>query len=288
MTPIDTSRIAFQGKPGAYSHLACLEAYPQHEPVPCATFDDAFAMVREQRCDLAMIPIENSVAGRVADNHYLLPDGGLHIVAEHFQRVNHMLLAPHGATLDGLKRVHSHTQALGQCRDMIRKLGLQALDHADTAGAAAEVGERADTHDAAIASKLAADTYGLDILLESIEDAPHNTTRFVVLARNPAWPQPDDRPCITTFVFRVRNLPAALYKALGGFATNGINMLKLESYVDASFAQAQFYADIEGHPNDAAVDRAMAELRFFTENPPRVLGVYKASPFRASINGRLG
>ncbi|HET6522370.1 MAG TPA: prephenate dehydratase [Geminicoccaceae bacterium] len=274
------SAIAFQGRPGAYSHLACREAYPDMAPLPCPAFEDAFDAVREGRARLGMIPIENSTAGRVADIHHLMPHCGLHIVGEHFQRVNHHLLAPKGATLDGIRAVHSHPQALRQCRRMLREHGLTPQAHADTAGAAADVAARGRTDEAAIASRLAADIYGLDVLAADIEDAEHNTTRFVVLAREPAEPPPDDGPTVTTFLFRVRNVPAALYKALGGFATNGVNMLKLESYVDSRFNQAQFYADVLGHPARPDLKRALDELRFFSEEV-EVLGVYPADPFRS-------
>ena len=272
--------IAFQGQPGAYSHLACREAYPDLTPLARETFEDTFEAVSGGRAALAMIPIENSVAGRVADIHHLLPASDLHIVAEHFQRVNHQLLGPRGATLPGLKVVRSHVHALSQCRRLIRELGLKAVVHADTAGAAAEVAARGDPTVAAIASRLAAETYDLDILRGDVEDAAHNTTRFLVMAREPAAPPADDGPVMTSFVFRVRNVPAALYKALGGFATNGVNMVKLESYMlDGSFTATQFYADIEGHPEQRLVRLALEELAFFTREI-KILGVYPANPFR--------
>jgi prephenate dehydratase len=271
--------IAFQGRPGAYSHLACRQAFPDLSSLPCEAFDDAFAAVREGRARLAMIPIENSLAGRVADIHHLMPHGGLHIVGEHFQRVNHHLLAVPGTSLEDLREVHSHPQALGQCRRMIRALGLRPVAHADTAGAAADVAIAGRRDQAAIASRLAAATYGLEILRSDLEDASHNTTRFVVLARAQAHPVAGEGPVITTFVFRVRNVPAALYKALGGFATNSVNMLKLESYVDSAFTPAQFYADILGHPAEDGVRNAFEELRFFSD-AVEVLGVYPADPFR--------
>jgi len=272
--------IAFQGQPGAYSHLACREAYPDLAPLACETFEDTFEAVSGGRAALAMIPIENSVAGRVADIHHLLPASDLHIVAEHFQRVNHQLLGPRGARLDGLKVVRSHVHALSQCRRLIRELGLKAVVHADTAGAAAEVAARGDPTVAAIASRLAAETYDLDILRGDVEDAEHNTTRFLVMAREPAQPSADDGPVMTSFVFRVRNVPAALYKALGGFATNGVNMVKLESYMlDGSFTATQFYADVEGHPDQRLVRLALEEIAFFTREI-KILGVYPANPFR--------
>ncbi|MCH7929452.1 MAG: prephenate dehydratase [Proteobacteria bacterium] len=272
--------IAFQGVPGAYSQLACREARPEMTPLPCGSFEATFEAVANADAALAMIPIENSLAGRVADIHHLLPKSGLHIIAEHFQRVVHHLLAPKGATLAGLKTVHSHIHALSQCRRLTRELGLRAVVHADTAGAAAEIAERNDPGEAVIASRLAAETYGLEVLKAGIEDAEHNTTRFVVMAREPVDPDPGDGPIMTTFVFGVRNVPAALYKALGGFATNGVNMLKLESYmIDGTFTATQFYADIEGHPSEEPVRLALEELGFFTRYV-NVLGVYPAHPFR--------
>jgi prephenate dehydratase len=277
--------IAFQGLPGAYSDLACRAAFPKMRTLPCASFEDTFAAVRDGQATLAMIPIDNSVAGRVADIHHLLPDSGLHIVAEHFQRVNHQLLAPKGATLATIKTVHSHVQALSQCRKLIREMGLKPVVHADTAGAAADVAAKGDISEAAIASTLAGEIYGLVRLKEGIEDAEHNTTRFVVMGREPVDPDPKAGPVMTSFVFRVRSVPAALYKALGGFATNGVNITKLESYmVDGHFTVAQFYADIEGHPDERAVRLALEELSFFSREV-KILGVYPASPFRRQQNG---
>jgi prephenate dehydratase len=272
--------VAFQGAPGAYSHLAVREVFPKRVPLPCATFEDTFAAVSEGRADRAVIPIENSLAGRVADIHHLLPGSGLSIVGEHFHRVRHQLLAPRGATLAGLKVVHSHQMALAQCRNVIRARGLSAVIHADTAGAAADVAQWGDPSVGAIASSLAGEIYGLDTLMANVEDAQHNTTRFVVLARAPEEPEPGG-PVMTSFVFRVRNVPAALYKALGGFATNGVNMTKLESYqLGGSFNATQFYADIEGHPSERGVSLALEELRFFSSEVT-ILGVYAAAPFRA-------
>jgi prephenate dehydratase len=271
--------IAFQGEPGAYSHAACLDAFPDMVPMPCPTFEDAFAAVERGHARHAMIPIDNSVAGRVADNHHLLPESKLHIVAEHFRAVNHQLLGPNGATLKTVKIVRSHVHALGQCRKFLRKHRYKAEVHADTAGAAREVAELGDPSIAAIASSLAADTYGLEILARDIEDAEHNTTRFVVLARDAVVPKPGDGPTMMTFVFQVRNVPAALYKALGGFATNGINMTKLESYqLGGSFNATQFYADIVGHPSERSVKLAFEELGFFTTKV-KILGVYPAKRF---------
>jgi prephenate dehydratase len=276
--------IAFQGLPGAYSDLACRQRYPRFRTLPCNAFEDAFEAVRRGRARLAMIPIENSVAGRVADIHRLMPDSGLYIIGEHFQRVNHHLLAPKGATLKTVRTVHSHVHALGQCRKMIRKLGLTAIVHADTAGAAAEIAARGDPSEAAIASALAGKIYGLRSLAANIEDAEHNTTRFVILAKKAVRPKRGSAPLITTFVFRVRNIPAALYKALGGFATNGVNMTKLESYMlNGDFRATQFYADVDGHPSDRPLALALEELGYFCDEV-RLLGTYPADPFR--LRGR--
>ena len=273
-------RIAFQGRPGAYSHLACRKHFPDLEPLPTAAFEDTLSAVRDGEARLAMIPIENSVAGRVADIHRLMPESGLHVVGEHFERVSHRLLAPPGATAKTVRRVHSHQQALGQCRAFLRSRGYQPVVHADTAGAAADVAARGDPAEAAIASSLAAEVHGLETLQSGIEDAGHNTTRFLVMAPRPLDGPRGDAPVITTFVFRVRNVPAALFKALGGFATNGVNMTKLESYMlDGDFFATQFYADIEGDPRDRDVALAMEELGFFTRET-RVLGTYPADPFR--------
>ena len=278
-------KIAYQGEPGANSHLACRDAYPKMEPLACPTFEDALAAVKGGEARLAMIPIENSVAGRVADIHHLLPDSGLFIVAEHFERIRHQLLTLPGVKLSELKTVHSHTMALGQCRKAIRALKLKPVTEADTAGAARHFRDTQDRTRAVIASALAAEVYGLKIAKSGIEDAKHNTTRFVVLASKPEHAKAKDGPVITTFVFRVRNVPAALYKALGGFATNGVNMTKLESYqLEGSFNATMFYADIEGHPDERLVKLAMEELAFFTSEA-RLLGTYKASPFRAELKG---
>jgi prephenate dehydratase len=277
-------KIAFQGERGANSHIAIAEAYPDAEALPCATFEDALAAITSGEADLGMIPIENSVAGRVADIHHLLPQSGLFIVGEWFLPIHHQLMAPRGARLSDIKKVESHVHALGQCRKIIRKLGIQPIVAADTAGSARAVAERGDKSVAAIASRLAAEIYGLDILSEDIEDETHNTTRFVVLSREEKWAAPAQAPLITTFVFRVRNLPAALYKALGGFATNGVNMTKLESYmVDGSFSATQFYADVDGHPDDVNLANALEELRFFSREF-RIVGVYPAHPFRATLD----
>jgi prephenate dehydratase len=274
MTRPDT--IAFQGEPGANSHIACLDAFPSARPLPCATFEDAFAAVSSGEVDLGMIPIDNSVAGRVADIHHLMPTSDLNIVGEYFLPVRHQLMAVKGATLATVRQAHSHVQALGQCRNTLRKLGLKAVTEADTAGSARMIRDWNDPAKAAIASSLAAEIYGLDILARDIEDESHNTTRFVVLAREARWPRRGEGRPITTFVFNVRNIPAALYKALGGFATNGINMTKLESYmVGGFFFATQFYADVEGHPEDPPLRRALEELSFFSTEM-RILGVYPA------------
>ncbi|WP_407176994.1 prephenate dehydratase [Bradyrhizobium sp. STM 3562] len=277
-------KIAFQGEPGANSHIAIVEAYPDAEPLPCATFEDALSVIASGEADLGMIPIENSVAGRVADIHHLLPTSGLYIVGEWFLPVRHQLMAPRGAKLADIKTVESHVHAIGQCRRIIRKLGVKPIVAADTAGSARDIAERGDRSVAAIASRLAAEIYGLDILAEDIEDEAHNTTRFVVLAREEKWAQQGSAPLIiTTFVFRVRNLPAALYKALGGFATNGVNMTKLESYmVDGNFFATQFYADVEGHPHDRGLAFAIEELKFFSREF-RIVGVYPGHNFRATF-----
>src|SRR6187431_2031539 len=278
-------KIAFQGEPGANSHIAIAEAYPDAEPLPCPTFEDALAAIASGEADLGMIPIENSVAGRVADIHHLLPQSGLFIVGEWFLPIRHQLMAPVGATLDGIKTVESHVHALGQCRRIIRKLGIKAIVAADTAGSARAVAERGDKSCASLASKLAADIYGLDILAENVEDEDHNTTRFVVLARQASWAKQGSGPLVTTFVFRVRNLPAALYKALGGFATNGVNMTKLESYMlEGDFTATQFYAEVDGHPEDAGLAFALEELKFFSREF-RIVGVYPGHPFRATFSG---
>jgi prephenate dehydratase len=275
--------IVFQGERGAKSHSACRAAYPNHEPVACATFEDAFAAIAAGEAELGMIPIENSVAGRVADIHHLMPTSDLHIVAEYFLPVRHQLMAPKGAQLSAIKSVESHVMALGQCRNIIRRLGLKPIVAADTAGSAREVAERGDKSRAAIASRLAAEIYGLDILAEDVEDEAHNTTRFVVLAREAQWARRGEGAIVTTFVFRVRNVPAALYKALGGFATNGINMTKLESYmVEGNFSATQFYADVEGHPEDRSLKLALEELSFFSKEL-KILGVYRGHPFRATL-----
>ncbi len=286
-------RISYQGEAGANSHLASSEVYPDYEAVACPTFEDALAAVKSGDCRYAMIPIENSVAGRVADIHHLLPNADLYIVGEHFLRVRHQLMALPGATLKTVKKALSHTQALGQCRNTLKSLGITPVPEADTAGSARLVSQSGDKAIAAIASRLAAEIYGLDILKEDIEDEAHNTTRFVILAAEPEDAERDAGTVMTTFLFRVRNVPAALYKAMGGFATNGVNMTKLESYqLDGAFTATMFFADIEGHPQDLNVRLALEELSFFSSEM-KVLGTYPASPYRiearaAAAAGRQG
>jgi prephenate dehydratase len=273
--------VAYQGEPGSNSHLVCRQRYPDLEAVACPSFEHVFAAVTAGEADLAVIPIDNSIAGRVADIHHFLPTTDLHIIGEHFLRIQFALMAVPGATLDGVRTVHSHVHALGQCRKIIRQHGFTTVISGDTAGAAREIAEAADPSQAAIAPPMAAEIYGLDVLAEDVEDEDHNTTRFVLLSRDPVVPPVGSGPTVTTFVFNVRNLPAALYKALGGFATNGVNMTKLESYmVDGSFTGAtQFLAEVDGHPEDLPVRRALEELAFFTTDV-KMLGVYPADPAR--------
>ena len=278
--PNPEMNIAFQGEPGAHSHLACRDAYPGMKILPCRTFEDVFDALTMGRARLAMIPIENSLAGRVADIHSLLPDSGLFIIGELFQRIHHCLLGVKGSSLIGLERVYSHIQGLSQCRAVLRELNLKAEAYADTAGAARKVAGDNDPTSSAIASELAAEIYGLDILKRGIEDGGNNTTRFLVLSKQVQRPKVGSGPAITTFVFQVRNVAAALYKAMSGFATNGVNMTKLESYqLGGSFRATQFYADVEGHIDDKNVSLAMEELQFFT-NKLTILGVYPAHPTR--------
>ncbi len=279
--------ISFQGEPGANSQVACDQAFPDMEPLPCPTFEDAFAAVQEGSAALAMIPIENSIAGRVADIHHLLPTSGLHIIGEHFLPIHFQLMAIPGASLSTIKDVYSHVHAIGQCRKIIRKLGLKAHVAGDTAGSARQVSEWRDVTKASLAPRLAAPIYGLNILAEDVEDEAHNTTRFVVLSKKPNVSQRNGVPLVTSFVFRVRNVPAALYKAMGGFATNGVNMSKLESYmVEGQFTATQFYAEVDGHPEDPGLKLALEELTFFSKEL-RIIGVYPAHPYReeAARNG---
>ena len=279
-------KISYQGEPGANSHIACVQARPDYEPMPCSTFEDAFQAVETGKAALAMIAIENTTAGRVADVHHLLPDSGLRIVGEHFLRIEFHLLAVPGAKLADIREVHSHVHALGQCRNFIREHKLKPVVAADTAGAARELAELGDKTRGAIATKLAAETYGLKVLAKNIEDEEHNTTRFVILAKKRQDAKAGTGKIITSFVFRVRNVPAALYKAMGGFATNSVNMTKLESYqLEGQFSATQFYADIEGHPDDANVKLALEELNFFSSYV-RVLGAYPASNYREEIAKR--
>ncbi len=284
LEPSDPARtISFQGAFGAYSDLACRRVFPDMATLPCNQFEDAFGAVREGRARLAMIPIENSVAGRVADIHHLMPDSGLHIIGEHFEPVNHHLLAVPGASLGQIRTVRSHVHALSQCRKLIRQLGIEPVVAVDTAGAAAEIAAQGDPTVAAIASELAGKIYGLVSLKKNIEDAEHNTTRFMIMSREPMRP-PRETPSVTTFLFRVRNVPAALYKALGGFATNGVNMTKLESYmVGGVFTATQFYADVEAHPEDRPLALALEELAFFSREL-KILGVYPAHPLRIAAS----
>jgi prephenate dehydratase len=281
--PAKAGRIAYQGEPGANSHIAAGEVFPGLEPMPCPTFEDALAAVKSGEARYAMIPIENSIAGRVADIHHLLPESGLYIVGEHFLPIRFQLMALKGARLGDIKDVYSHVHAIGQCRNIMRKLGVKPHIAGDTAGAARQVRDWGDKSKAALAPRLAADVYGLDILAEDVEDEKHNTTRFVVLSATQEDTKPGNGPVITTFIFNVRNVPAALYKAMGGFATNGVNMTKLESYmVGGRFTATMFYADVQGHPQDAPLARALEELKFFSTEV-RILGAYPASPFRATV-----
>ena len=275
--------IAYQGEPGSNSQLACAQAWPDHPTVPLPTFEDVFAAVVDGEVERALIPIENSVAGRVADIHHLLPTSGLHIVGEHFLPIHFHLMVLPGAPVEKLRTAHSHAHALGQCRRAIRRLGLRAVVAGDTAGAAREVAEAGDPTAAALSPEPAAALYGLEIAERNIEDEAHNTTRFVMLSRKPAVVSPDAVDVVTCFVFRVRNLPAALYKALGGFATNGVNMTKLESYmVDGQFAATQFYAEVDGHPESPALARALEELTFFAAEL-KMLGTFCGSPLRHEL-----
>ncbi|SNB66105.1 MULTISPECIES: prephenate dehydratase [unclassified Agrobacterium] len=283
---LSTNRIAFQGEFGANSDMACRDMFPDMEPLPCPTFEDAFNAIENGEADLGMIPIENTLAGRVADIHHLLPESRLHIIGEYFMPIRFQLMVMPGVKKDEIRTVHSHIHALGQCRKIIRSNGWKPVIAGDTAGSARLVSEKGDRSMAALAPRLAANLYGLDILAENVEDSENNVTRFVVLSRDENWArrQSSDEIVVTTFVFNVRNIPAALYKAMGGFATNGINMTKLESYqLGGKFVATQFYADIEGHPDDEPVRHALDELRFFSEKV-RILGVYKGHAMRGKLN----
>jgi prephenate dehydratase len=275
-----TSRIAFQGALGAYGHEACLQARPDMTPVPCTTFEGVIRAVKEGRADLAMLPVENTTYGRVADIHRLLPESGLHIIDEAFVRVRIALMARPGVTLGDVKHVRAHLVLLPQARSFLDQHGITSEPAADSAGAAEELAASGNMEEGVLASTVAADIHGLEVLAEDIEDLDHNTTRFLLMSPDINTGRRADR-MITTFVFQVRNIPAALYKAMGGFATNGVNMIKLESYmVGGSFTATQFYADIEGHPDDPAVKRALEELGYFTHSLD-ILGVYPAHPDRA-------
>ncbi|HEX3666424.1 MAG TPA: prephenate dehydratase [Rhizomicrobium sp.] len=279
----DPIRIAFQGEPGAYAHLAARDAMAEARAVPRPSFEDAVRAVRDGEAERAIIPVENSLHGRIADIHHLLPDAGLYIVGEHFHRVRHQLLGLKGAKLDGIRTVFSQAPALGQCRRIVKQMNLTAQNWYDTAGSARHVAQLGDPSAAAIASSLAGELYGLDILKADVEDESHNVTRFLVMAREPARITAGGMPVMTTFIFRVKNIPAALFKALGGFATNGVNMTKLESYqLGGSFNATQFYADIEGHPDERPVRLALEELQFFASKLT-LLGTYPAHPFRSNM-----
>ncbi len=274
-------KIAFQGALGAYSDLACRTVFPDLETLPCNAFDDAFSAVLDGRADLAMIPVDNTIAGRVADVHHLMQAGDLFIIGEHFQPINHCLLGPKGAKKDNLKHVYSHIHALPQCRKLIKALGLNTHVHADTASAAEYVAALKDKEHGAISSSLAAEIYGLEILEESVQDEHHNTTRFLTLSPEPLIPA-KNITTISSLLFEVRNIPAALYKSLGGFATNGLSLTKLESYVDEEFQAAQFYCDVAGHPESEAFKLALEELSFYAKDV-KVLGAYPAHSFRKNI-----
>lgn len=279
--------VAFQGMEGAYSHLACREALPNYTPLACYNFEEAFAAVDDGRAHRAMIPVENSVAGRVADIHHLLPESDFYIIGEHFQPVHHHLLAPEDASLTSVTHVYSHIHALAQCRGRLRALNMQPVVHADTAGACRMISESRDPTRAAIGSSLAAEIYNLKILQQGLQDHENNVTRFLIMARERITPHWRDGDVITTFMFTVKSVPAALYKALGGFATNGVNITKLESYMrGGSFEQAQFYMDIEGHPDTPPVQRALEELQFFTETY-RFFGTYPQNPARKKMADNL-
>jgi prephenate dehydratase len=276
-------RIVYQGEPGAYSHLACREHFPNMEPWACQSFAQSFARVRSGEAALAMIPVENTVAGRVSDIYHLLPEGELFIIQERYQPIHHQLLGLPGADLAAVTTARSHPMALGQVRERLSALGITAIADVDTAAAARKVAERGDPTVVAVASRVAADEYGLDILLEDIEDSGTNTTRFIVLSKTAKMPSIDDGPVVSSYVFRTRSVPSSLYKALGGFASNGLNLTKLESYmIGGGFTAAQFYVDVEGHPDSQAMRNALEELDFFTEDV-RHLGTYPADPLRAKL-----
>lgn len=273
-------KIAYQGERGSNSHIACREVYPQYDAVACRTFEDVIAMVEGGDAQLAMIPVENTIAGRVGDIHHLLPATSLHMIGEHFMRIKFQLMGLQGSKVEDIERAYSHVMALGQCRNYLRKHGIAAVTAADTAGAARRVAEKQDAKIAAIAPALAAQEYGLEILAWDIEDASHNTTRFVIMSPEPLDFGLEDGRAMTAFLFQVRNIPSSLYKAMGGFATNGVNMTKLESYqIEGSFSATQFYAEIEGHPDERSVQLALEELGFFSSSL-KILGVYPRHPAR--------
>jgi prephenate dehydratase len=275
-----TKRVSFQGSLGAYSDMACRTALPDYETMPCVTFDEAFAAIYDGSAALGMIPIENTVAGRVAAVHYLMRKSGLHAIGEFYQPVVHHLLALPGAKLADIKKAHSHPHALPQCKLWLKKHNIEPVVRSDTAGSAEEVSKLGDISVAAIASELAGELYGLQSLAADIADTPGNTTRFLILSPTPKYCKIGDGPCITTIIFRVRNIPAALYKTLGGFATNGINITRIENYfADGSFELAQFWIDVEGHPDEEPMKLALRELEHFAEEY-EILGVYPASPDR--------
>ena len=275
-----TNRIAFQGEPGAYSHEACLAARPDMDPMPCDSFEEVIEAVRSGIAAQAMLPIENTTYGRVADIHRLLPESGLHILDEAFVRVRISLLGLPGARIEGIKTVRAHLVLLPQSSEFLKLHGIRGVSAADSAGAAANLARSKAAEEGVLASALAAKIYGLDVLAEDVEDHGHNTTRFVIMGPEPDHTRRGDHGMITTFVFEVRNIPAALFKAMGGFATNGVNMTKLESYmVDGSFSATRFYADIEGHPDDRNVQLAMEELDYFTSSLD-IIGVYPRDPAR--------
>ncbi|WP_310621850.1 prephenate dehydratase [Flexibacterium corallicola] len=277
-------KIVFQGEIGANSHMACNSVYPDFDAIPCATFEDCFHAVEEGQADLAMIPIENSVAGRVADIHHLLPKSSLHIIGEYFMPIRFQLMGLKGAKLKNLTHVQSHVMGLGQCRNIIRENKITAVVGADTAGSARQIAEKGDPNWGALAPELAANVYDLEIIARDVEDESHNTTRFVILSRDDRRTVRTGQQTITTFIFRVRNVSAALYKSLGGFATNSVNMTKLESYqLEGQFFASMFYADVEGHPDDPNVALALEELNFYSAEL-KILGVYNASPFREKIS----
>lgn len=275
-----TTRIAYQGEAGSNSHIACLKFFPDYQPEPCKTFEEALGSVENGSNDLAMIPIDNSIAGRVGDIHHLLPKMKLHIIGERFLRIRFQLMGIQNAELEDIHRAYSHIMALEQCRSFLSLHSIQGLTAADTAGAARYVSERSDRTIAAIAPQLASEVYNLKVLANDIEDAEHNTTRFLIMSRDPIDIDPETTPAVTAFVFQVRNIPASLYKSLGGFATNGVNMTKLESYmIDGSFSATRFYAEVEGHPDHRSVQLALEELGFFS-NSLKVLGVFPAGDRR--------